>query len=555
MEPSLSFNPYGVALIGEALGADEAAAGAPFVGRAGHRLSRLIEWAGLDRSRFDIYNTVWCRPPNNKLEGTPEESATTHCHDHHWKDLLSRSKVLVPMGNVPTGFLIGKRGITTIRGYVHGRNGQHVIPTVHPSYIQRGQSKWSAAFINDILKAVRISREGLPAQLISYHLDPSPLQAYNWARGYREALAKDPHLKLAFDIETPGKGDEDELETDSDAPDRTWNIERIGFAYSEYSALSIPYEPEYQAAIRLVLGSAGDKVVWNAGFDVPRLRRAGQSIGGTIHDGMVAWHILHTDLPKSLRFVATFTCPFQPAWKHLSGSSPAFYNATDADVELRSMNVIEAELRKTGLWEVYQKDVLDLEPILVHMHQKGMPVDQEVRLDRAVKLADSLKEVKAKMESAIPLEARRIEHIYVNTPKSTEGLLSRPSFRTIPTCAACGAERPRKDHFKRFVKKVNPCAGAGVKEARKSVEEFYRLAEFTPSREQLIRYHQVRNRPLPMVFDKKEMKRKVSFGERQLKDLSGQYPEDMLYSLILKYREIDKLAGTYVGRPIENQAI
>jgi uracil-DNA glycosylase family 4 len=57
MKPQIASNPYGVTLVGEALGQDEAEQGKPFVGKAGFRLSRLIEWAGLDRSRFDILNT------------------------------------------------------------------------------------------------------------------------------------------------------------------------------------------------------------------------------------------------------------------------------------------------------------------------------------------------------------------------------------------------------------------------------------------------------------------------------------------------------------------
>jgi hypothetical protein len=127
---------------------------------------------------------------------------------------------------------------------------------------------------------------------------------------------------------------------------------------------------------------------------------------------MIAWHILHTDLPKRLGFVATFTCPWQPAWKHLSGSRPAYYNAVDADVEWRSMDFIEQELKRTGLWNVYDRDVLQLEPILVHMSEKGMPVDLEVRYDRAVKLDTDLKRVKAELEALSPLETRKVAHEY-----------------------------------------------------------------------------------------------------------------------------------------------
>ena len=505
----------------------------PYAGSASNfRLNRLIEWAGFKRADFTI--------------------ASASREDDRWVNLARASSVVVPMGNVPTLAVLGREGILSMRGYVWPGNGYHVIPTIPAGYIQRGQSKWSAPFINDLQKAVELAQHGFPPQFTEYVLDPPPGEAYRWAQQYANALVDDPAIYLAFDIETPGKPeDEDEADTDSDAPDRTWNIERIGFSYRPLGALSIPWAPEYSAAIRLLLGGTGSKVVWNAGFDCPRIRRAGVPIGGVIHDGMVAWHILHTDLPKRLGFVATFTCPWQPAWKHLSGARPAFYNATDADVELRSMIVIEAELRRTGLWDVYQRDVLDLEPILLHMHEKGMPVDGQVRLDRAITLDQELRKTRDAMEAAVPLAARRIAHVYKKPPSNLDGLSVRPGTRLVKRCSVCALESPGKSHFKRFVKKTNPCSDGEVRVSEEAAQEYYRLAEFTPSRTQLIEYHRVMRRPLPTVFDKRTMSRKVSFGERQLKDLTARYKDDKLYSLILKYREIDKIAGTYIGRPSE----
>ncbi len=498
------------------------------------RLNRLIEWAGFAREQFEIVTVAdW---------------------GGDWKHRLPSAPVMVPMGPPATaGFT--SQPLTNIRGYVCPGEGYHVIPTVHPAFIQRGQSRWSAAFINDLQKAVRLAQTGLAPVLLDYLLDPSPLDAYRWAQEFVRKSQVDPGTRLAFDIETPGKGDDEEAaDTDADAPDRTWHIDRIGFSDGPHRALSIPWEPPYAAAIRLLLASPADKVVWNAGFDVPRVRRSGMAVGGTIHDGMVAWHILHTDLPKRLGFVATFTCPWQPAWKHLSGSKPAFYNATDADVEWRAMESIEAELRRSGLWDVYVRDVVDLEPLLVFMHDQGMPLDPVVRLDRAVRLAADQATVMAAMESHVPTAARRIDHVFVRPPADLTGLLSRDGSRLVRRCAHCGCERPRKDHFKRFVKKHNPCADAGVREAAESVTEYYRLCAFKPSREQLIAYHTHLKRALPTAWDQKTRTRKVSFGEKVIKELAVKYHDDPLYLQILQYRTLSKVAGCYIGYPAEEAA-
>ena len=440
-----------------------------------------------------------------------------------------------------------------VRGYIWPGQGQYVVPTYSPEYIQRGHAKDSAAFINDLQKAIKLERDGYPPEFTDYLLDPRPGDAYDWAREFLESLRRDHSIRLAFDIETPGKKeDEDESDLDDDAPDRTWHIERIGFSYRPHSALSVPWSPEYIAAIRCLMESTGEKVVWNAGFDCPRIRRAGVGIGGLTHDGMVAWHILHSDLPKRLGFVATFTCPWQPAWKHLSGARPAFYNATDADVELRSMIEIERGLRESGLWDVYQRDVVELEPVLVYLSAQGMPVSNEIRLDRACKLADKLRDVKGQLEQLVPLEARRIAHVYKNRPADTSGLLTRPASRLVARCSACGAEKPRKDHFKEFKKKCNPCGGHQVVLSEEPATEYYRLSEFSPSRDQLVRYHNHLKRPLPTVYDAKTRERRVSFGEEQIKGLMLRYPNDILYPTVLEYRGLDKLAGTYVGRPVDN---
>lgn len=547
---------YGVALVGEALGADEVESGSPFTGAAGFKLTRLLEWAGLDRSLFDIWNVVWTRPPNNILEGQAFElPAINHCREAHWGALIKRANVIVPMGNVALGAFTGRKGILAVRGYIQpGPEGTHLVPTVHPSFIQRGQSKYSAAFIYDVQKAVELSRGGLQFEPVDYMLDPLPYKALEWAKEYRRFLQARPNTRLAYDIETPGKGDDEGDLSEDDDP--TYTIYRIGFSYQPNTGLSIPWNAAYIPAIKLILESEGEKVVWNGGFDNPRIRYNGVGITGLIHDGMIAWHILHSDLPKGLGFVATFTCPSQPAWKHLSHAAPAFYNATDADVELRSMLSIEKELRRVGLWDVYQKDVLDLDPILSYMSQQGMPIDQRVRLEKAILLKEKQDFVMNEMELAVPQGARKIAHVYKNDPTDKSGLLVQPVLRSVLACSSCGLLKPTKPHFRTLIrptvsKPQNPCAGAGKVSVDVEGWEYYRLADFKPSRDQLIRYNQFLGRLIPTKWDKKTRTKKYSMDEKAMKMLIGKFPEDKLYPAVLEYRELDKLGGTYIGRPVQ----
>lgn len=558
MTPALPASNNGVLLLGEALGADERDLGKPFVGRAGLTLTRLIEWAGFNRADFMIANAVWCKPPDNSLDGMPyEHGAVSHCKEAHWGRLIERAKVVVPMGNVPLSAMIGRKGILSTRGYVRSGPGESfILPTIHPSYILRGARKMSAAFINDIKKAVDLAANKMPMERFDYTLDPPPGVALEWAKEYRRELERNPTIKLAYDIETPGKG-EDEGDLD-DEDDPTYTIYRIGFAYKPFHALSIPWLPEYMAAIRLLLASDGDKVDWNGSFDRPRVRAAGVAINGVIHDGMIAWHVLHSDLPKGLAFVATFTCPWQQEWKHLSHARPAFYNATDADVELRSMIAIEAELKKTGLWHVYERDVLDFDPVLRYMESVGMPIDAGIRYEKAVELAKRTASVEAAMEAAVPIDARRWEPKdgFKKTPADTSGLIEIRVDSPVKRCDRCGLLNPTKPHFKTIKRPTekrpqNPCSGAGVVTREEEVTRFARLIPFKPSREQLIRYQQSLGRLIPTKYDKKTRTKKASLDEKALKKLMIKFPTDVLYQKVLEYRELKKVAGTYLGYPNE----
>jgi uracil-DNA glycosylase len=62
--------------VGEAPGADEDVQGVPFVGRAGHLLTKMIEAMGFRREDVYIANVVKCRPPENR---NPEPDEIENC--------------------------------------------------------------------------------------------------------------------------------------------------------------------------------------------------------------------------------------------------------------------------------------------------------------------------------------------------------------------------------------------------------------------------------------------------------------------------------------------
>jgi DNA polymerase len=130
-----------VMILGEAPGRDEDLQGKPFVGRAGQLLDRML--AAIDMSRHAeepdaavyISNILPWRPPQNR-EPTPQETAMLMPFVERHVE-LARPEILVLMGNTPCNAVLGKRGITRLRGGWTQGLGLPVLPMFHPAYLLR----------------------------------------------------------------------------------------------------------------------------------------------------------------------------------------------------------------------------------------------------------------------------------------------------------------------------------------------------------------------------------------------------------------------------------
>ena len=128
-----------ILFIGEAPGAEEDKQGIPFCGSSGKVLQDLLASIGLTRDQVFITNTLLCRPPNNR---NPEKEEVENCSDR--LDQLIDSinpKVIVTIGNFSTERILGKKGITSLRGKVFEKGGRKIVPVVHPAnYLYNGRS-------------------------------------------------------------------------------------------------------------------------------------------------------------------------------------------------------------------------------------------------------------------------------------------------------------------------------------------------------------------------------------------------------------------------------
>ena len=130
-----------IMIVGEGPGRDEDMEGRPFVGRAGQLLDRMFAAIGLSRTADDadtgiyITNVVPWRPPQNRDPSPIEIDMMLPFLRRHIA--LAKPEIIVAMGNISCQALLGKRGVTKLRGKWASGSGVDVMPMLHPAYLLR----------------------------------------------------------------------------------------------------------------------------------------------------------------------------------------------------------------------------------------------------------------------------------------------------------------------------------------------------------------------------------------------------------------------------------
>jgi uracil-DNA glycosylase len=177
--PAKTGNWNGLALIGEAPGAEEVRLGHPFVGRSGQLLDKMLQQAGIERRRSFVGNVFRLQPPGNKVDHffvsrraaaaqslpiaeTYGKFGSNWCRSDyageidHLRATLDRLKprIIVALGRTPLWALTGVNGLLDKVGKslpCRFASGTPVIPTYHPSFILRGnwglQEEWLRHFL------------------------------------------------------------------------------------------------------------------------------------------------------------------------------------------------------------------------------------------------------------------------------------------------------------------------------------------------------------------------------------------------------------------------
>lgn len=548
----------GVMIVAEALGEHEEIAGMALVGKSGLTLFQQLSRVDIHRDDFTIFNVIACRPPNNKLvKQTYEKEAIEHCSpnlDRAIEDARKIAKdngktfVIVTLGVIPFKRVLGldeKRDSDLLKldyyayPFWSDKYEAWILNAPHPAYLLRGKTHLWPVVQFVFKRALEVANDGLVLENPDYLLDPEPAIFDQWIAGYLKTLVNDPENPLGYDIETPYKKktkDEEELKKEEDA-DHT--ILRIAFSYwanGQTYTTSIKWSAEYMAGIERLFKEAKFVQGWNStNYDFPRVSRH-VHVGGIDLDGMVAWHILNTSLPKSLCFVTPYIVQNTLIWKHLSESQPAFYSAKDADMAVRNYRRIKQDLIAANLWHVFENHVIKINAVLKYMTGIGILLDTVARKLAEDKLQTLLDGIEVSMEEAVPQEARKFK-IFKKTPKViTADMVEVVKDFPVKYCEKCGVEKPTNKTHKKL------CDGQATI-LNEPFSVWAKPLEFKVSKLGMTNYQKALRHQA--IISRKE--RKVTFDADAITMLIKKYPKDPLYPRILEHRKIQKLLSTYIG--------
>jgi DNA polymerase len=118
--------------VGEAPGAQEDAAGRPFVGKAGQLLDQLLNDSGMARAEVGVLNIIKCRPPGNR-DPLPEEVTSCSAYLDRQVELIRPAVILLLGRHAVQRLLPGSLGISRIHGQLVERGERAYVPLYHPA--------------------------------------------------------------------------------------------------------------------------------------------------------------------------------------------------------------------------------------------------------------------------------------------------------------------------------------------------------------------------------------------------------------------------------------
>ena len=186
----------------------------------------------------------------------------------------------------------------------------------------------------------------------------------------------------------------------------------LSFSIEENKAFYVPIPSERDKALKIVNIFKGVyespdlmKIGQNIKYDIIVLANYGVKFNGPIFDTMIAHYVLQPELRHNMDYMAEVYLNYktihideligpkgkgQKNMRSLSPSEVYKYASEDADVTLKLKNIFEVELKKNGLYSLFEEIEMPLVPVLARMEMNGVRVDTESLAETSRQFAERM---------------------------------------------------------------------------------------------------------------------------------------------------------------------
>ena len=157
-----------------------------------------------------------------------------------------------------------------------------------------------------------------------------------------------------------------------------------------------------------------EKVGQNIKYDITVLANYGIEVKGELFDTMIAHYVLQPELHHGMDYLAEIYLNYETIkieeligekgrnQKNMRNISPELvcdYACEDADVTLRLKNILEQEIKKEGLEELFYQIEMPLVHVLAYMERNGARIDTAALKETSVLFSKRLQEIEENIYS------------------------------------------------------------------------------------------------------------------------------------------------------------
>ena len=195
----------------------------------------------------------------------------------------------------------------------------------------------------------------------------------------------------------------------------------VSFAVKENEAFYIPMPANREETLKRVSllkeileNEESEKVGQNIKYDITVLANYGIEVKGRLFDTMIAHYVLQPELFHGMDYLAEIYLNYDTikieeligekgrGQKNMRDIAPALvcdYACEDADVTLKLKNILQEELKKEGIEELFYNIEMPLVPVLAYMERNGARIDTAALKETSTLFSKRLNEIEEQIYS------------------------------------------------------------------------------------------------------------------------------------------------------------